>query len=137
MEAKMAMQGGCQCGAVRYEIEGEAAHNALCHCADCRASTGAPTVAWLAVKEPQFKLLSGDPKTYHGKNGAERNFCPICGTGLFYRNAEMLPGIVDVQSATLDDAASVPPGAQIQCAEKLPWFDAIAGLPAFDRFPGM
>jgi hypothetical protein len=49
----------------------------------------------------------------------------------------MLPGIVDVQSATLDDAASVPPGAQIQCAEKLPWFDTVAGLPAFDRFPGM
>ena len=133
----MAVEGGCQCGAVRYSIEGEAAHNALCHCADCRASAGAPAVAWLAVKEPQFSLLSGEPKTYHGKNGAQRSFCPECGTGVFYRNEGLLPGIVDVQAATLDDAAAYPPSAQIQCAERLPWMAELAALPEFDRYPGM
>jgi hypothetical protein len=48
----------------------------------------------------------------------------------------MLPGIVDVQSATLDDAASLAPGAQIQCAERLPWMTGLANLPEFERFPG-
>jgi hypothetical protein len=43
--------GGCQCGAVRYAVEGDPLHHAVCHCADCRASAGAPMVAWLAVKE--------------------------------------------------------------------------------------
>ena len=132
----MSLQGGCQCGAVRYEVEGEALHNALCHCSDCRASAGAPMVGWFAVKEEQFRLLQGEVTTYHGKNGAERQFCPTCGTGVFYRNAAMLPGIVDVQSATLDDAASLAPGAQIQCAERLPWMKDLAGLPEFERFPG-
>lgn len=132
----MEKQGGCQCGAVRYAVEGEALHHAVCHCADCRASAGAPFVAWLAVKEEQFRLLVGSPATYRGKHGAERAFCPACGTGVFYRNAGMLPGIVDVQSATLDDAAGLAPGAQIQCAERLPWTEGLGALPAFERYPG-
>lgn len=132
----MERQGGCQCGAVRYAVEGEALHHAVCHCADCRASAGAPFVAWLAVKDGQFRLIAGDPATYRGKHGAERAFCPTCGTGVFYRNAEMLPGIVDVQSATLDGAAELAPGAQIQCAERLPWTGNLGALPEFERYPG-
>lgn len=133
----MAMEGGCQCGAVRYSIEGEAAHNALCHCADCQASAGAPAVAWMAVKEAQFTLLAGQPRTWRGKTGSERSFCPDCGTGLYFRNAVMLPGTVDVQAATLDNAADYPPSIQIQCAERLPWMGELAALPEFERYPGM
>lgn len=130
------LTGGCQCGAVRYKIEGEAAHNALCHCADCRASAGAPVVGWLAVKEDQFTLLAGSVTTYHGKNGAERQFCPVCGTGLFYRNATMLPGIVDIQSATLDDSEAAIPDAHIQTAERLSYMARLNELPEFARYPG-
>ena len=131
-------EGGCRCGAVRYRIDGndgEAEHHALCHYGDCRASAGAPAVAWMAVKEDRFTLLQGDPATFEGSPGALRQFCPTCGTGLFYRNAEVLPGIVDVQSATLDNAADYPPAAQIQCAERLPWMTALSALPEFERYP--
>jgi len=128
-------QGGCQCGGVRYVLEGEPVHHALCYCADCRASAGAPVVGWIAFREGQLSLLSGTPSTYEGKNGAIRQFCPVCGTGLFYRNGAMLPGLVDIQSATLDDAAGEIPGAQIQCAERLPWMTHLAEMPEFERFP--
>ena len=132
----MTAEGGCHCGAVRYRIEGEAAHNALCHCSDCRASSGAPVVGWLAVQEGQLTVLQGDLATYTGKTGSQRQFCPTCGTGLFFRNAVTLPGIVDIQSATLDDANAQPPAAQIQCAERLEWMTGLDVLPAFDRYPG-
>jgi hypothetical protein len=122
---------------VRYRVDGDAAHNALCHCADCRASSGAPVVSWLAVQEGQLTVLSGDLSTYTGKTGSQRQFCPTCGTGLFFRNAQTLPGIVDIQSATLDNAAAFAPGAQIQCAERLEWMTGLDALPAFARYPGM
>ncbi|MXO97387.1 GFA family protein [Altererythrobacter xixiisoli] len=128
--------GGCHCGAIRYQAEGEPLHHAVCHCSDCRASSGAPMLAWYAIKQDQLQLISGEPVTFEGTPGAQRQFCGTCGTGLFYRNAEMLPGIVDIQSATFDDAASVPPGAQIQCAERLEWVSGLENLPAFDRYPG-
>ncbi len=129
------VEGGCQCGAVRYAASGDPLHHALCHCADCRASSGAPAVAWIAFAEDAVQMTAGEPVTYEGKNGARRQFCGACGTGLLYTNAEMLPGIVDIQSATLDDAEALPPGAQIQRAERLAWFDGLAELPGFDRYP--
>jgi hypothetical protein len=132
----MVLSGGCHCGAVRYEVEGEPVHHAICHCGDCRASAGAPMVAWLAVKDEQFRIIAGEVATYTGATGSERSFCPSCGTGLFFRNAQFLPGLVDIQSATLDDSAEVAPGAQIQCAERLPWMTRLGEMPEFERFPG-
>ena len=132
----MARSGGCHCGDVRYEVSGEPVYHAICHCDACRASSGAPFVAWYAVKEEQFTLTSGEPRQFEGRPGAERNFCPRCGTGLFYRNAEALPGLVDIQSATFDDAGAEAPAIQVQCAEKLAWVDSIPDMPAFDRYPG-
>ncbi len=132
----MTHQGGCHCGAVRYEVNGEPQHVALCHCSDCRKSSGAPMVAWAAFTEDQFKLVEGEPVTFNSSGSAMRSFCPKCGSGLYYRNAEFLPGIVDIQSATLDDPEALPPGAHIQTAERLGWMETAHSLPAFERFPG-
>lgn len=126
--------GRCQCGAIRYETTGEAAHHALCHCADCRRSAGAPMVGWLAYPAGAV-TITGTPVTYASSEHGRRQFCGVCGTGLFYTNARYLPGIVDIQSATLDDADAHPPAAQIQYAERLAWVDGLADLPRFDRYP--
>jgi len=64
-----------------------------------------------------------------------RSFCSDCGTGLFYRNEAMLPGIVDIQSSTLDDPEALPPAVQIQTAERLNWIRRLHELPEFERFP--
>jgi len=127
--------GGCQCGEIRYRAEGDPLHHALCHCADCRASAGAPAVAWLAFPEAALSITSGKPSVYEGRDGARRQFCPRCGTGLIYTNAEMLPGIVDIQSATLDDPAADAPAVQIQCAERLEWMTRLDAMPEFERYP--
>ena len=132
----MRRQGGCHCGAVRYAVEGEPVYHAICHCDACRASAGAPMVAWYCVKEEQFSLEAGEPAQFEGTPGAERQFCPRCGTGLFYRNAQNLPGLVDVQSATFDDADAVAPTAQVQCAERLAWMTQLSEMPEFERYPG-
>ena len=62
-------------------------------------------------------------------------FCGDCGTGLFYRNDVMLPGIIDIQSATYDDPEAVPPRAHIQVAERIGWMKTAHMLPEFERFP--
>ena len=133
----MTVSGGCRCGAVRYAANvAEAEHHAICHCADCRASSGAPMMAWLAVPEDSFRLVAGTPTMFEGSPGAQRYFCGTCGTGLYYVNEAMLPGIVDIQSSTLDEPEAFAPGAQIQHAERLRWVDGLTALPAFDRYPG-
>lgn len=132
----MTHQGGCHCGAVRYEVNGEPQHVALCHCSDCRKSSGAPMVAWAAFTEDQFRLVEGEPATFNSSGTAMRSFCAQCGTGLYYRNAEILPGIVDIQSATLDDPEALPPAIHIQAAERIGWMADAHSLPMFERYPG-
>jgi hypothetical protein len=133
----MSEAGGCHCGAVRYEVSGTPQHVALCHCTDCRKSAGAPMVAWTAFTEDQFKVTKGDAKTTNSSGASMRSFCPDCGTGLWFRNQENLPGIVDIQTATLDNPDAFPPQAHIQIAERIGWMEAAHNLPNFPRFPGM
>lgn len=132
----MELQGGCQCGAVRYAVDGEPQHVALCHCEGCRKSAGAPAVAWAAFAEDEFSLKQGELTTYNSSGAAMRSFCPVCGTGICYRNADMLPGIVDIQAATLDDPDALPVQAQIQTAERIGWMATAHELPQFERYPG-
>lgn len=132
----MKLEGGCQCGDIRYTVEGEPEHVALCHCADCRKSSGAPTVAWAAFKTPEFALISGKPSIYNSSGEAMRHFCPRCGTGILYTNEAYLPGLVDIQVATLDDPDALPPQAHIQVAERIGWMKHLGALPEFERYPG-
>jgi hypothetical protein len=133
----MPHQGGCHCGAVRYEVSGEPQHVALCHCADCRKSAGAPMVAWAAFAEGDFRVTQGEATTFNSSGASMRSFCPKCGTGLYFRNTEFLPGIVDIQSATLDNPDALPAGAHIQTAERIGWMVEAHTLPEFQRYPGM
>ena len=131
----MTHSGQCLCGAIHYQLSGEPKAAALCHCTDCRRSAGAPMVAWAMFTEASLTLTKGNPKTINSSGTAMRSFCADCGTGLFYRNEKILPGIVDVQTSTLDDPNALPPKVQIQTAERLPWMTHVHELPEFERFP--
>ncbi|MCC6196456.1 MAG: GFA family protein [Burkholderiales bacterium] len=132
----MILAGGCFCGNIRYELSGAPKVVAVCHCSDCRRSAGAPMVAWAMYLEDRLVVTKGTPRTIHSSAAAMRSFCPDCGTGLFYRNQTALPGIVDVQAATLDDPEALPPTIQVQTAERLEWTRRLHELQAFERFPG-
>ena len=130
------LTGGCHCGAIRYETDGEPMHHALCHCADCRRHAGTPLVGWAMFKTEQVRVGQGAPKIYASSEHGRRHFCGDCGTGLFYTNGHTLPGITDVQSGTLDDPDALPAQVHIQTADRISWMADIASLPQFARFPG-
>lgn len=132
----MAESGGCHCGAVRYEVSGSPQHVALCHCSDCRKSSGAPMVSWAAFTEDEFKVTKGEAKTFNSSGKSMRSFCADCGTGLYFRNEEFLPGIVDIQSVTLDHPEAFPAQVHIQTAERIGWMANAHELHAFERYPG-
>ena len=131
----MKLAGGCHCGAIRYEVEGEALTHALCHCSDCRRHSGAPVVGWTMYPQAAVRITKGVPKVYESSQHGRRQFCAACGTGLFYSNAEVLPGLVDVQSATNDDPGAVPARVHIQVAERIGWMERAHELPQHHRYP--
>jgi hypothetical protein len=131
----MIIEGGCHCGAVRYRIDGDAITHALCHCTDCRRHAGAPMVGWTMYKAGAFKLTKGSVKVYASSEHGRRHFCADCGTGLYYINEKILPGIIDVQSATYDNPDAVPARVHIQIADRIGWMEKAHELPMFERFP--
>ncbi len=127
--------GRCLCGAIQYELSGNPNWVAICHCRDCQRSAGAPMVAWAIFPESGVTIKSGSPKTINSSGAAMRSFCPECGTGLFYRNAENLPGLVDVQVSTLNNPDALPPTVQVQTAERQSWVPHLGALTAYERYP--
>jgi hypothetical protein len=129
------LKGQCHCGAVRYEMPAETKHQAICHCSDCRRHAGAPFVSWALVPKDATHI-DGETRQYASSEHGRRHFCPRCGTSLFYTNEAVFPGLIDVQTGTLDDPDALPPTVQVQAAERVHWVEDLKQIPAFERYPG-
>jgi len=123
------LKGGCFCGAVRYEAEGETWHETLCHCSICRRTSGAPIVAWFTVKAGDFRIVAGEPARFRSSAAATRTFCGACGTALTFQSGG--GDEIDVTTCSLDDPERVPPKSHTWRASGLSWIGSADGLPAY------
>lgn len=128
------LEGGCQCGAVRYLIEGEPVIAALCHCSMCRRAHAAPAVAWAMYQQLQVRFLGKQPSIYESSAGARRGFCAGCGTQICF-TAHYLPGLIDIAIGSLDDPSRVPPQLHYWESKRLSWMHLADQLPRYAEFP--
>ncbi len=126
--------GGCHCGAIRYRFTGEPVASVICNCATCRGTSGAQNVGYVMVAEDAFRWLKGTPTSYASSPGVSRKFCGTCGTTLSFE-ADYLEGMIDLTTASLDDAGAFPPTVQINDADALEWTRHQDGLPRVAGFP--
>ncbi len=124
--------GGCLCGAVRYQLNGEPAHEGAgyCHCRRCQRSSGAPVVAWVTYPKTSVHILQGTPKRYQSSQKTIREFCPNCGTPLFFWYTEG-PEDIDITIASLDHPDAVPPRYHIWTSSQIPWLTIQDELPRY------
>lgn len=125
------MNGGCLCGAVRYEGRGEPYQVTHCHCADCRRSAGAVFVTWCSFRREDFQFVKGESRevTFAGRL---RGFCPDCGTTLTFRSSPETEEI-DVTVSSLDHPEGVTPTDHIWIEDRLPWITLADGLTTHTR----
>ena len=57
-------EGGCACGACRYELHGTPMIVHACHCTDCQQFSGSVFAAALIFRKEFFRLLSGTPRKF-------------------------------------------------------------------------
>jgi hypothetical protein len=124
------LQGGCYCGQIRYQVTGTPFDETNCHCSICRRTTGAPFVAWFSVKPSEFRLLSGEPRSFRSSCNATRTFCPHCGTQLTFQSDDS-PAEIDVTTCSLDDPDALPAKDHTRTSSKLRWIELGDGLPAY------
>lgn len=127
------IEGGCFCGAVRYEANGECSNTMICHCQSCRRVAAAPVVAWVTFPASGFRFTKGKPSEFRSSAPVTRTFCAACGTPLTYRN-DKHPDSLDITTASLDEPARFPPTHHSWLGHDLAWVKFGDGLPAFKEF---
>jgi hypothetical protein len=129
--------GGCQCGAVRYAIEGPLGHSGFCHCRMCQKAFGSLGAPLVSVPHAQFRWTRGEPGVFLSSPIVQRGFCRDCGTPLFM--LEDGYGVIEIAIGTLDDPNAAPPHHVVGIESKLTWADSLPSLPAMrtdeDRTP--
>ncbi|WP_078118573.1 GFA family protein [Thiosocius teredinicola] len=131
---KQNIEGGCQCGAVRYVIEGEPIMAAICHCSTCRKANAAPAVAWAMFESGQVAFVAGQLKKYEASEEAIRGFCAECGTQISFE-AEYLPGLIDITVGSFDKPESIQPSMHYWYSRHLSWAEFSDELPRYPEFP--
>lgn len=122
--------GGCQCGAVRYRVEGALTNAHICHCRMCQKASGNYFMPLAKALNGSFAVTRGEIAWFHSSDPVRRGFCRDCGTPLIF---EIVGGTgPNVALGSLDDPSAIKPAFQCAPHGKLSWFHELANLPPED-----
>lgn len=131
-------EGGCQCGSVRYRLEGETVALAVCHCTECQRQSGSAFGMSLIVRSASFRLLSGELGTFTRPCDSGRTlecaFCTGCGTRIYHRGTFM-QDVVSIKPGTLDDTSRLAPTLHVWTKRKQPWVLVPEGVRTYEGEP--
>lgn len=101
------LEGGCQCGAVRYRTSGQPVRVIACHCTTCKLRTGSPYGVGLYFNDTDVEFISGTMRTFEfysdGSGRWLRNeFCDQCSTTVSW-TLELRPGLRAIAGGTYDN----------------------------------
>jgi hypothetical protein len=135
----VAYNGGCACGAIRYEIAGEPVFQNDCQCRDCQRMSGTGHGSYLSFPREGVKQ-TGDAKLWdtvddRGK-AKTRAFCPTCGSPV-YITFSGAPNVFTVHAASLDDPGRYKPQAVTYVVRGHAWDPLDPALTKFDKMPPM
>jgi len=130
-------EGGCACGAVRYQLTGAPIFVNNCHCRQCQNQTGSTSVVNAFYESERVVLLSGELTDHTVKAGSGGPHvirrCAVCGTALWSHYPRLGRLGAGVRVGTLDDCAAFRPDAAIFVAERMAWVTLPAEIPAFEQ----
>jgi hypothetical protein len=127
------MEGGCECGRVRYRIEGAPIFVNCCHCRQCQKLSGSAFAMNAMIERDRVRLTAGEEGLERARGGGAR--CPDCGAVLWGTHRFFGEAIVFLRVGTLDEGELVSPSAHFFLRSKHPWVTVPEGMPAFDTLP--
>ena len=133
------LNGGCYCGAVRYQIASAPKWSAHCHCRSCQMALGGAFVTWAKVAAVDFTVTKGEIRQFRKTPGITRGFCGDCGTTLTYAAETEVEGqdwSADAWFAatTLDDPSIAEPKTHVFVSHQQPWIKLADNLPTFPEY---
>jgi len=129
------LEGGCFCGAIRYQLHGGLQPAQACHCSRCRKAFSGPSSAYAALPEgSSLSWLSGAEllTRYAGASGWGLAFCRVCGSTLCGILNGTVHGLI---LGSVDGDPGVDIARHLFTGSKAAW-DHIGGdAPQYDEWP--
>lgn len=132
------MEGGCDCGKVRYRLTSAPIVVHCCHCRWCQRESGASFALNAVIEADRVVPLGEPPERVVNPSASGRGQpifrCPDCRVAVWshYGNAGDKANFIRV--GTLDNPDACPPDVHIFTQSKQPWVVIPAGAEAYEVF---
>ena len=123
-DPRPAATGGCQCGAVRYEILASPLKVYVCHCRECRKQTASAYGISAIVEREAFRHTRGEPKSWVRVADSGRRlrlmFCPDCGSRVWHDREGLDWPTISIEGGSLDQPLDLRAAVHVWTSRKLP-----------------
>lgn len=133
----MPLAGGCQCGAVRYQVAAEPVTIYVCHCRECQRQSSSAFGISVIVPAEAFVLQQGSVRTWRRPTDSggvlECTFCVECGSRICHAS----PGeaTISIKGGSLDQPVDLTRVKHIWTSRKLAGVIIPDGAAQFPREP--
>ena len=132
------LDGGCDCGEIRYRITTKPLIVHCCHCRWCQRESGASFALNAMIEAERVEVLKGeaeviDTPSNSGK-GQKIARCPQCRIALWSNYTGGGDKVKFVRVGTLDAPDVMPPDIHIFTSTKQPWVILPPGISAFAEY---
>lgn len=119
------VEGGCDCGKLRYRMLTAPLIVHCCHCRWCQRETGASFALNAMIESDRVINLGDEPDIIHtpsnSGSGQDIARCPDCKIAIWSHYAGSGPLAKFVRVGTLDDPSGLPPDVHVFASSKQPW----------------
>lgn len=132
-------EGGCVCGAVRFEIDVPAVWAWHDHSQASRHAQGAAYATYVGSWKSRFRMLAGEDaisRYEDAERGASRSFCGRCGTPLFYERSHS-PKMINIPRALFESRTGREPRYHMNLREQADWTWTGEPLSPLKGYPGV
>jgi len=130
--------GGCQCGALRYEVKAAPIMVYNCHCTNCQKIGGGAFSTPVTIVEAAFAFTQGVPAQvdWASDGGTQRWgwYCRGCGSRIAHGQTPS-KGVLSLRSGTLDDTSWIEPVGDTWLRSKQTWVQIPEGRLTFEKGP--
>ncbi|HKJ53436.1 MAG TPA: GFA family protein [Gammaproteobacteria bacterium] len=131
------IKGGCLCGRVQYQVTGPFERFHLCHCSQCRRSTGSAHAANIFTTGDRIEWLAGEELikqfTPDEPNMISKCFCSHCGSLVPY--ISLSSGKLIIPAGSLHEPPDIAPDDNIFWRDRADWYDAGLAAVHVDQEP--
>ncbi|MCV6600693.1 MAG: GFA family protein [Cohaesibacter sp.] len=127
------IEGRCDCGKVHFQLEKVRETVTICHCSQCRRTSGHLWAATRADTYEALTFLSDEGLSwYQSSDFASRGFCHLCGSSLFYKKKDEEG--VGIAAGCLELPTGLSVGKHIFVKDKGDYYEIADTAPQIERF---